>query len=160
MAKDYPPKTYNEIKKLFVQDNHSPAEISKMYGRKPCKQTITLWASQKDKHNKNWHDYRLEFRDKQYINYSPQGLVNKILTRLEQILNEDWTDKTADQLVKLQVSMEKLTAPKYQVPVMFYMLEELLKYVRKHHHKFLKDNQNFLEIIRDFKNHLRAKLES
>jgi hypothetical protein len=154
----YPEEIYYEIKKLFIRENKTATEISGIYNKKPPEQTISLWAKQKDKKGKTWYDLRMEFRDKQYAEVSPKSLANKILQRINEIMNEDWTDKTADQLVKLQSSLEKLTSAKYQVPVMYYMLSEYVDYMRKYHKKMV--SKKFLETIRDFKNYLRSRLES
>jgi hypothetical protein len=136
-----------------------PAEIAAEMGGKPSKQAITIWGAKKDRDGKTWRDLRREYRDSLFQDISPQSIAAKILNRIKILLDDDANlknEKTADALVKYQVSLAKLTDPRYQVPTMFYFLKEMISFLRKNYPELV--NKKFLLAVQDFKNHLRESM--
>ena len=157
MPNSYPPKTYNAVKRAYIQENKSPSVIAAEMAHQPSRQTITLWAKKKNKDGKTWHDLRVEYRDKLYEEISPQNLAAQILRRIRDLFDEGLSnEKTADALAKYQASLAKLTEPKFQLPTMYYMLTEMLKFFRLNYPKIV--NKKFLSALQDFKNHLRKTI--
>jgi hypothetical protein len=142
---------------MFVERELSAHAISIQNGGKPSVQTVLNWAEKKDKSGKSWNDYRQERIDQMYLEMSPQNMANQILKRIWDLLNGPWTtSKEADQLVKLQSSMEKLTKPELQIPVMYQMLMDFVLYCKKNEPSIVDDK--LLQAVQGFKNHIRARL--
>lgn len=159
MGKRYDAHTYNEAKRLFVEEEKSPREISLAFSGRPSWQTVQKWTHDLDSEGRDWKELREEFRNTNYENISPQQQAKKILEKINEILhNEDkWDVKHADALSKLQKTFEKIVDVKYQIPVMFQLLTDLLKYLKKYYPEFV--TEDFLSAIRDFKNYLRGRID-
>ena len=101
---------------------------------------------------------------------SPAEAVNTIIELLGDIqrirdeaveqgtLDAQKAMKFADSIAKLTASLDKVGGIKHQVPTMYHMLEQLVRFIRLHYADLL--TKDFLEAIRDFKNHLRRELAS
>jgi len=147
-----------EVKHLFVDKEMRVKDIAKYYDNHPCKMTIERWSRKKDQHGKTWIQYRRERAEQKYLEMSPRSMANKILEKLWALLNDPDVDagKLPDALWKLQKGLEKLTDPKYQIPVMYHMLQDYILYCRKNHIDVV--DEAFLESVRDYKNHIRSRL--
>ena len=157
MGRTYNAKIYNECKRMFVEQNMSPAAIADFKQGKPSKQTVSLWAKKKDRQGRDWHDLRLAYRDKMYEAISPQNIAAKLMDRLMDLLSEEnWNEKSADQLAKLHSTLQKVLEPRYQIPTMYHMLSEMLKFFSAHYPQIV--DKNFKFAVQDFKNHLRASI--
>jgi hypothetical protein len=150
--------TYNRAHIEFVEKGYSPRKISDEMGGSPHHQTIRQWAKKPNKKTgKDWYDEREELRQKKYESSSPQAITLKILDKINDLLKvENFTPKDADALAKLQSSLNKIVDRKFQIPVMFDMLENLVRFARNRHPKVCDDD--FIIMIREFKNDLYARL--
>jgi hypothetical protein len=149
---------YNICKRMFIEENMSPKSISEEMGGKPAETTLQNWAKKKDRKGKTWFDYRDKYRADSYEQASPEAMARKILDRINVILSKtDFTTKDADALAKLQKALEKITDPRYQIPVMFDMLTEFTLFMKSDYDHLL--NKEMIMAIRHFKNKLRKRLE-
>lgn len=154
---NYDHDIYNSAKRMFIEEGKKPSEISVALGGKPAKSTIVNWAAKEDSTNKNWHQYRQEYIKDSYELATPDAMARKILEKISLILNQsDFTTKDADALAKLQRSLEKITQPRHQVPVMYEMLESFVTFMQKQYPHLI--NKDLLNAVRDFKNELRKRL--
>jgi len=158
--KRYSPEMVNEAKLLYIQKGMTLKQLAEYFGEKgPSIQTFSNWAKRKDKHGKTWHDYREEFQEKKYNELSPRNMAMKIMDKIWEALNSDMDlSKLGDLLAKTQKSLEKLTDPVYQVPVMYQMLQDLILHAKKNYPDIV--TEDFLECIRSFKNSIRSRLEN
>lgn len=155
----YSPEVRAEVKKMFVLEGRSAKYISGYFKGKPSLQTIMNWANDKNKEGKNWFDEREEYELQRYEQISPKGLANKILQKINFLLNKDdsnFSVKDADALAKLRVALERITDRKYQIPMMYEMLTDLTTFLREHYPKLA--NQELVNAIRHFKNTLKERL--
>lgn len=85
-------------------------------------------------------------------------MAGKILEQIWHALNKPLDDraKNADQLVKLQSSLEKIARVDNQIPVMYHMLQDYILFSKRHYSGIVTDD--FLESIRAYKNHIRSRL--
>lgn len=159
MAK-YSPKLRAEIKLLFVQHGKSALEISKQYGGKPTAQAVLNWSRELNKEGVSWEDERDEYQQREYEKLSPQSQADKILKRIDLLLQKSpksFTTKDADALAKLQKVMEKLVDKKFQIPTMYHVLTRLLEFISLNYKSLLGDE--LINAIRHFKNQLKEELE-
>jgi len=158
--KVYTTATKNEAKLLYIEKEMTFNGISNYFGGKPSKQTIKNWSDKKDKYGKTWGDYRAERAEHKYVELSPQNMASKILEKLWSLLNDPAIDpgKLPDALAKMQKGLKDLTDPKYQIPVMYQMLQDYILYCKKQHHELV--TEEFLESVRAYKNHIRARLDN
>lgn len=154
MALHYDPDTYTEAKRLFILDGKSPRDISAIFNNKPTHQTIARWAKQKDENGQSWFDSRQDALNERYEKLSHGQIANKLYDQIEMALQRD--DVSADKIIKLVKSIEKLTDPKYHIPTMYHFLTEMTQYFKDHHPELM--TEQFLKAIRDFKNHLRSQI--
>jgi transposase len=153
--KPFSPEIKAKIRFLYVDEGKSALAISKKYKGNPSAQTISLWAK-----INGWDKERTERTHDEYEKLSPQHLANKILKHIGNILDKkgkSFTTKDADALAKLRVSMEKITDKKYQIPMMYELLTNMIDFLNKNYKQFITDE--FLNAIRHFKNELKADLE-
>jgi len=128
----YDLKTKAQIKLLYIQGS-SALNISNQFGGAPSPQTITNWANTPDSDGLSWLDQRNSFAQKEYEKLSPQSQAQKILERINLLLQkspEKFTTKDADALAKLQKVMEKLVDKRYHLPVMFNLLTDFLNFLK------------------------------
>ncbi len=155
----YPASTRNEAKHLFVEKEMTFKAICAYFGGKPAHQTISNWSHAKDKQQKTWFDYREERSEQRYLQMSPQNMASKILEKIWLLMNDSTVDvsKLGDALSKYQKSLDKLTNIEYQIPVMYHMLQDYVLYCKSNHTDLV--DEDFLESVRAYKNHIRARLE-
>jgi hypothetical protein len=150
---------YNEAKRLFIEEELSLHQISARFNGHPSAPAIHKWSKIPDNDGKTWKDYKLAYRDELYNMVSPQAIAVKILDNIQKLLNnENFGTKDADALAKLQKSMQKITDPKYQIPVMYSMLTDQMKFFQKHYPQIV--NKDLVDAIRHFKNELGKRLSS
>jgi len=157
MAKQYNPHTRVEVRRMFVQECLSAKAIARHFKNRPATNTITNWSQEKDEFGKTWEDERKEYEQQQYELISPKGIAAKILTQIGAILNKhDFNTKDADSLAKLQASLQKLTDPSYQIPIMYSMLTDFLNFLKASYPGMV--NQDIIDVFREFKSHLLKRL--
>lgn len=151
--------TYAEAKRLLVFEGKTPREVSEELGGSPSASTVWRWAKHVDADGKSWLDLQREHRDEQYRANSPARIAADVQDLIEQLRADRGLDpvKKADALAKLTASLTKLTRPEHQLPAMYHMLEELVKHVRRHYPALF--SKELLEMVRDFKNVLRQRVE-
>jgi len=157
--KTFPHEVINQAKKLFVEDNKGPKEISDRLGGNPHFNTIRAWSKKPDPDTgKTWEDERREYRKQKYAAASPANMAVKLYARINEILDSEDMDvvKMSDALSKLQKTLEKVTDPKNQVAVMFDMLTDMMLFFNNRHRHLV--NDEFCEAIREFKNVLLQRL--
>ncbi len=155
----YSPDTKAEVKKMFVIEGKGFDNIANHFSNKPTKQTIANWAKKKNSNGSNWFKERDDYTQSQYESLSPKRMATKILKKIHVILDkpdEDFNVKEADALAKLRVALEKITDKRYQIPMMFELLTDLIKFLRKHYPELA--NEKFINAIRHFKNELKERL--
>ena len=151
-----PHDVYNDAKRLYVVHAKSPEEIAPLVGKSAS--TVYKWASETDPHGRTWRDLREAERDARYESASPRAIAAKIIERMGEIVNAETFDtKAADAVAKLQRSLDRIVDSSYQVPVMFEMLEGLVLHLKEHHPDLL--SVALVAAVRDYKNHLRERLE-
>lgn len=150
-----------EIHRLFVQEGLSAKEIARRFKGKPSAQTVSNWASEKRKDGSlTWNEERDDLERQAYENMSPEAQAQKILKRINFILNKDITKfntKEADALAKLQKLMERVIDKKYQIPMMFELLTKFTEFLKDNYQELLSDEM--LNAIKHFKNYKRKQLE-
>lgn len=155
----YSPAIRAEIKKLFVNDGKSPITISNIYKGNPTMQSISNWANAINKEGKNWKDEREDYEQYYYEQLSPKNLASKIMMKIDSFLsksNEDFNVKDADALSKLRVSLEKITDKRYQIPMMYQLLQDEIVFLREHYPEL--SEEPLINAIRHFKNTLKERL--
>jgi hypothetical protein len=150
-----------EARLLFVENELSFEKISEYFNGTPTAQCIQQWATKPDKKSgKSWKDERREKADGKYLNLSPQAQANKIMERINFLLEspvESWDPRQADALAKTQKTLEKLVDKKFQIPMMFELLRLLVEFLKMHYPEFI--TPEFLNALRHFKNDKKKKLE-
>lgn len=159
-TKRYPPSVIAKCKSLMVYEGWSCEKVSEFYDGKPSAGTVSNWASEIDPETeKNWYDERDDFIDQQMNQVSPQMIEAKYMQRIWEVLNKpEFSTADSDSLRKLQKDFREMTDPNRQIPVLYGFLEELIDYLNKYHGEIV--NKEFLEAIREYKNHQRSKLTS
>jgi len=157
----YGPKVRARAKQLYVQEGKAPREIRRILldegiENVPSWQSISNWALKKDREGKNWKDHREDEKVRQYEMVSPENLARKILQKIYDLLG-NYTEKTPDDLAKLTATMKKIVDPKFQIHIMYSMLTDLVKYTKKYYPDLA--TERYLEMIRDYKNFLRGRLD-
>jgi hypothetical protein len=153
--KGYTSKIINTAKKMYVQDGKSANDISEHFKNKPTAQTILNWVKKEE-----WDKLRAEHRNREYEKLSPKALAEKILEKINNILNIDsaqFSTKDADSLAKLQSALGKITARKYQLPMMFQLLTDLINFLNNNYPHLVTDD--FIRAIRDFKEWLKNEVD-
>lgn len=149
---------YNEAKRLYVKRWYTPEEIHNLLGE-PSIATLYRWASDPDSAGVTWKDLRKEEREQRYEETGPKAIAAKIIARIDEILSKETFDnKDADALAKLQSHLEKVTDARYQIPVMYDVLTDLLIFLKDHYQEQL--TPALLSAVRRFKNELRERLEA
>jgi hypothetical protein len=157
---DYDGETYNEAKRLVVVEGMNPREASAELGGKPSASTIWRWSTTHlDADGKTWEDLQRAERDEQYRANAPARIAEDVRELIEELRKAEVDPvKKADSLAKLTSSLTKLTRPEHQLPAMYHVLEELVKFTRRHYPDLF--SKALLEMVRDFKNVLRQRVES
>lgn len=151
----YKPEILIDCKRLFIQEGLSALEISKRFNGKPSHQTIINWSKKE-----GWENERKNFQNSQYEKLSPKSLAEKILKKIELVLetpDKKFTTKDADALAKLQSSLVKITDSKYQIPALYQALTEFVKFLKHNYPQLL--TTELLNAIRHFKNSLQDQLK-
>ena len=158
----YTPEQRAKIKFMFINKAMSALEISKEFNGKPSPQCILNWSRLVNSEGKTWELEREEYEQHQYEKLSPQSQAEKILLRIELMLNKPlkgFTTKDADALSKLQKVMEKLSDKKFQVPTMYYVLTRFGEFLAVNYKDLLKPESGLTNAIRHFKNVLKEEFE-
>ena len=159
--RQYGPKIRARAKQLYVQEGKSPREIvgvleEENFQEVPSWQTVDNWRRKKDRTDKTWMDYREDEKARQYEMVSEENLARKILQKIYDRLGND-NDKMPDDMAKLAATMRKIVDPKFQIHIMYSMLTDQVKYAKKYFPDLA--NERYLEMVRDFKNFLRGRLD-
>ncbi len=159
---EYKDDIKNRAKHLFLEKEMNPRRIARELGWPedgPAPQSIYRWSKKKDENGKSWCDLRKENSNVKYLEMSPQNMATLILKKIHALLqNTDMDDaKLADALLKMQKIMSQLLDPDLQIPVMYKVLEDYVLYCKKHHTEMV--TEDFLESLRGFKNHVRARIQ-
>lgn len=161
---------YNRAKRLYVEDGLGYHDIARALDNARAPSTFCKWGKVPDENGHTWDDLRRLHRDARYAAASPAEAVNTIIGLLGDIqrirdeaiedgkLDSQMAMKLADSIAKLTASLDKVGGIKHQVPTMYHMLEQLVRFVRMNYADLL--TKDFLEAVRDFKNHLRRELAS
>jgi len=152
----YKSKVINTAKKMYVQDGLSALEIAKHFHNKPTAQTILNWVKKEE-----WDSLRSQHRNDDYERLSPKNLAKKILEKIGTIANmppEQFTPIHADALAKLQSALAKVTDRRYQLPVMYQLLTDLVTYINDNFPEL--NTPDFVRAIREFKEWLKKDIES
>lgn len=153
--KGYKPETIVECKRMFVQEGLSALEISKHFHKMPTAQTILNWAKKE-----GWEEEKKNFRDSQYEKLSPRGIAEKILEKIDRILQIDskqFTTKDADSLAKLQAALQRITDRKYQLPMLFQLLTDFIEFLKGNYSHLI--TPDFVKAIREFKEKLKDTMQ-
>lgn len=162
----YPPAVVNDARRAYVEENLTPREVEDRLRelhpdaeRTPSASTVNRWRGQTDPEGKDWDAQRDEYRDRQYAANSPARLADDVRALIEDLRRDTSMDavKKADALSKLTASLTKLTRPEHQLPAMYHVLEELVRFVKREAPEFF--TKPFLLVVRAFKDHLRARVE-
>lgn len=153
----YTEEEWAEIKHLFVEKEYSAKQICELPGM-PHYNTILNRAKKRDRAGKTWYDYRDERSDQLYAQLSPQNQAHRIMTRINALLDKPVGDdaKFADAIYKLNSTMQRLVDKDFQVPMFYHFAEQFVKYCKEHHSEVV--TQEFIDAVRAFKNHVRARL--
>jgi hypothetical protein len=150
-----------EAKLLFIENELSFEKISEYFDGTPTAQCIQQWANKPDKKTgKSWKDERKEKADNKYLNLSPQAQANKIMERINYLLQspvESWDPRQADALAKTQKTLEKLVDKKFQIPMMYELLKNQIDFFKLHYPDIL--TPEYLNAVRHYKNETKKKLE-
>ena len=150
-------------RRQFVEEEMSPEAISEAMGGKPSAATVYRWAGPKPKDGEppadgTWWAEREAHNEELYRNASPAGLLRDVAALIDDVRSSDAIPtKKADALSKLASVVDKLSRPEMQLPVMYHVLEELARFVKKHQPDLF--DRDFLLLLRQFKNHLRLRVE-
>jgi hypothetical protein len=159
MAKPIDPDIRIECKRMFVLEGKTSKAISEYFDGIPTHQCITRWSHMKNRDGLTWIDERAQYQIDKFEMISPAGLASKILRKINKFMNksdEDFNVKDADALSKLRVSLEKITDKKYQIPIMFQVLTDLVLFLKKHYPDL--NQKVYINAIRHFKNTLSERL--
>jgi hypothetical protein len=154
----YKESLWLEAKRLFVEQEMPSSSISKHYNGRPTKAAIDLRAKKIDpRTQKNWYDERRELIELKMVQMSPQAMRNKIFAKLWNVVNDDEVtgSKFADSLSKIQKSISEMMHPSNQVPVMFWVLEDYVRFCQKKYPSVV--TEDLVQSLRDYKDHLRAE---
>ena len=159
---------YNRAKRMYVEDGLGYHDIARALNNARAPSTFCKWGKKPDADGRTWDDLRLLHRDARYAAASPAEAVNTIIGLLGDIqrirdeaiedgkLDTQMAMKLADPIAKLTASLDKVGGIKHQVPTMYHMLEQFIRFVRMHYAEL--HNKALLDAILDFKNHLRREL--
>jgi len=137
---------------LYVQQRKNPNQIARQFHNRPNANTITNWAIKG-----NWDRQRQEWEDAEYEKISPQALATRVIKRIIQTLDDpDFNNKSADALAKLQKTLEKIVDIRYQIPIMYQLLTDLVEFLQANHKKLI--SVQLIDAIRDFRNEIRRRL--
>lgn len=157
MAKRYPYKIKALAKSLYIDQNLTLVEISEYFNGKPSIQTVANWANVSHPKTKlNWHEERQQREGAEFEMISPRKLEEKLFDLLGQAADNDGEElsKTADAIAKIAKSIREVIDPQKQLPSMFQVLTELLKFIKdRYSDKFSDSTYNELvNVVRHFKN--------
>lgn len=157
---NYDTDTYAAAKRLYVIEGKTPREVSAELGGTPSASTVWRWSTtHRDADGQTWEDLQRAQRDEQYRANSPARIAEDVRDLIEELRTSGVDPvKKADSLAKLTASLTKLTRPEHQLPAMYHVLEELVKFTRRHYPDLF--SKALLEMVRDFKNVLRQRVES
>lgn len=153
--KPFSPELKARVKVMFVDKGLTAAEISKQLHGMPSPQTISGWALKG-----NWKKSREDVTQAYYDRVSPGSMAQKILGKIAFILDQDdkkFTSKDADALAKLRVTMERIMDKKYQIPMMYEVLEMEVEFLSKNYPALA--TPDLFIAIRHFKNELKSSIE-
>lgn len=161
-GKNVPHDVYNEAKRLFVEQAKSCEDICVLIGGAIAVSTLYKYAKTPDDDGRTWYDLRIEYRDQLYQEASPQHVAQKLIEKINELLNaDDFDTKSADAIAKLQRSLDRILDSSYQIPVMYGMLSDFVVFAKDHYPDLLAhDGGAFVACIRDFKNTLRERLRA
>ena len=153
----------NACRRAFVEEEKSPEAISDEFGGQPSAPTIYRWAGPKPKEGEtaaegSWWAQREAHSEQLYRDASPAGFLRDVAELVQQVKDgDDPAVKKADSYAKLAAAVEKLSRPEMQLPAMYHVLEEFVRWTK--HAAPAAFDQAFLLRVRAFKNHLRARVE-
>ncbi|MBC8377186.1 MAG: hypothetical protein H8E26_14170 [FCB group bacterium] len=134
-----------KCQQLFIEESKKPREIALIMNGKPSWRTITRWSKIED-----WEKSRKEWLHHKIQELSPKSIEEKIMGKISELLDNEIKDNaTADALAKYLNSLFKISSQKSQIPAMFSMLEEFLKFIRKNQPDLL--TPALIKASRDFK---------
>lgn len=152
----YKPEIVATAKAMFVQEGKSALQIAEALSG-PTHQTISNWARQnrakKGEPLRNWITEREEHINALYVKLSPKQQAQKFLDKIDRLLakpTEDFDTKDADALSKLHKAMQDILDDKYQLPMMFQVLGDLIGFLKLHYGELV--TEQFVNAIRHFKN--------
>ena len=143
-------KNYSESMRLkcqllYIEESKTPRSIALLMNGKPSWQTITRWAKVGE-----WEKARKEWQHRKILELSPRSIEAKIMEKISELLDNGIKDNsTADALAKYLNSLTKISSQKSQIPAMFSMLEEFLKFIQKTKPDLL--TPGLIQISKDFK---------
>lgn len=173
-AKRYSMKMKNVIKKLYVEDGMTAKGISNLKKEYPSHQTITIWATKKNRIGLSWRDEREQRRIDHYNSIAPQAMVSKALGKIDWLLSkENLETKDFDALSKIQKFLREITDWRYHAPMIFQAVTRYLDFVDKNYPELIKGlkftdaSQKFMVVttgifmnsLTHFKNELIKELE-
>ncbi len=145
----YSREIINNCRTLYTDHQMTPAAISEKMGGRPSESTIKKWAA-----DENWF---LDVKSPEEI--SPRAIAAKILKKISFLLekeNNEFTVKDAEAIARFQKALERITDIKYQLPVMYQMLTDLLIHIREEHPEVYSDK--LITAIRHFKEKMKNRL--
>lgn len=153
----------NACRRRFVVDGETPETISAELDGQPSAATVYRWAGPKPTDGDvpahgTWWAERADEEEHLYRAASPASLIRDVAQLLQEVRDsKDTPAKKADAISKLAAAVDKLSRPEMQLPAMYHVLEELLRYVKKHAPDLF--GRPLVLLIRQFKNHLRLRVE-
>lgn len=155
----YPLSTIAECRRLFVEDGLTPTQIAAVMGGKPSRAAVSGWSNEPDEAGKTWHDLRAAFLGAtDFHEMTPRALARKLLEQISTILERGEIDsKAGNTLIQLHRVLQDLSGPAFMVPAMYEVLTDFVLYLRQHGPATL--TPEFLELLRGFKDGLRARLD-
>jgi|GEM_PF-3191705 len=148
----------NTARMMFIDEEKNPLTISRHFRGHPTRQTVSYWANRKDEHGKTWYDYRKAKADANYLQMSPQNVATALMDKMQQLLNDPGMEvsKFADAAYKLIAILEKVSDPQFQVPVLYFFLEDFVKFAQRRSTSVV--TSEFLDMAEAYKNHVRGRL--
>ena len=153
----------NACRRQFVEEGKTPEEISEDMGGQPSAATLYRWAGAKPKDGEvaahgTWWAERADEEETLYREASPASLVRDVAELLKEVkASTDAPGKKADSYAKLAAALDRMARPEMQLPTMYHVLEEYLRYTKKQAPKMF--DRDLVMHIRAFKNHLRVRVE-
>lgn len=156
---NYGPEIKAKCKDMLVREGLNVETISQRMKGRPHQNSIRKWARKKE-NGKTWYDLRNEYQDMLYENLSPQSQAEKILQRINFVLQKDlsqFSTADADSLAKLQKMMERVVDKKFQIPMLYELLTKLIEFLKSNYKELV--TKELINAVRHFKNELKNELE-